>query len=187
MKNKSLLLCNNLFFMNTKTKYSQIWVETVVYTLIGLSILGMIIAVITPKINQMIDKTTLTHSLESLNSINEQIMDTMTSAGQQREIILNAKKGEYVINGLDDTFYFILKNSNYKYSQPGIIFPQGDIEVLTSNKTAGKYDVVFLLNYSSFNLTFYNEDGVKQLTSSPVEYNLLIQNKGNKQLNFEIR
>jgi type II secretory pathway pseudopilin PulG len=170
-----------------KSKIAQVWIETVIYTLIGLSILGLLIAVATPKINQMVDKSTLVNSFDSLNTLNEQIRDTMTAAGNQREILLTVKKGEYNIDGNRSFFSFVLKNSNFKYSEIGVTFKQGDINVLTTDRGNKKYDVLFFLNYSSFNITYDNKNILKQLTASPNGYNLIIQNKGNNQINFETR
>ena len=34
----------------------QVWVETVLYTLIGLALIGVVLAIITPKINETRDK-----------------------------------------------------------------------------------------------------------------------------------
>jgi uncharacterized membrane protein len=147
----------------------------------------MLLAFITPRINEMIDKSVISHTTESLNGINEQVMDVMTSTGQQREILFSIKKGEYTFDCSNKTIFYTLKNSNYKYSEPNVSFKQGEILVLTKDNGAKKYDIILLLNYSSFNLTFTNQQIVKHLTSSPVEYTLVIQNKGDKQINFETR
>lgn len=187
MKNKLSPYHEFNFKLNMKSKIGQIWVETVVYTLIGLSILGLLIAVLTPKVNQMIDKSTLAHSLDSINGLNQQIMDTMVASGNQREILLVFKTGEYDIDGGNNVISFILRNSNYQYSQDGVLFKQGDVNIITTDRGNKKYDVLFFLNYSSFNVTYNNEKILKQLTSSPNGYTLIVQNKGNKQLNFETR
>lgn len=167
-------------------KKSQVWIETVIYTLIGLAIMGLIIAVMTPKINQMTDKTILIHSTESLTNLNQQIFEVLTSAGNQRQALLNIKKGEYVIDSLNNSIYFLLKSTGLKYSQPDFLFNQGEVDVLTIDKGNKKYDVYLFLNYSSLNITFNNKKINKQLTSSPTAYKILIQNQGNKQLNFEL-
>jgi type II secretory pathway pseudopilin PulG len=166
-------------------KRGQIWVETVVYTLIGLAIIAMLVAVAKPKINQMTEKAVITQTMESLNTLNEQIFDTITASGNQREITLLIKKGEYFIDSPNDNIYFILRDSSYKYSQPNISFKQGDIYVLTHDKGNKEYDIYLMLNYSSFNITYFNKDVNKTLTSAPSAYTLLVQNLGNKQINLE--
>lgn len=171
---------------NLNQKKTQVWIETVIYTLMGLAIMGMIIAVMTPKINQMTDKAILTHSTESLTNINQQIFEVLTSVGNQRQAILNVKKGEYYIDSLNNSIYFVLKSTGLKYSQPGFLFNQGEVDVLTVDNGNKKYDVYLFLNYSSLNITFNNQKINKQLTSSPTAYDILIQNKGNKELNFEL-
>ncbi|MBM3247766.1 hypothetical protein FJZ17_04490, partial [Candidatus Pacearchaeota archaeon] len=79
-------------------KRGQIWIETVIYTLIGLTIIGILLSIVTPKINQMNDKSLIIQSINSLNKIDEQISSTMVAAGNSRQIKKAFKKGEYIIS-----------------------------------------------------------------------------------------
>ena len=160
-------------------KKGQVWVETVIYTLIGLTIMGAIIAVVTPKITQMNDKILLTQTIDSMNQMNEQIQDTFLYPGSQREITLMVKKGEYSIDGTNDKIEFLLKNTGLLYSQPNIPIKQGDLEILTVEKPGGKkYDILLTLNYRDSNLTYQDKDQNKTLTAAPLAYRLLVINNG---------
>ena len=161
-------------------KQGQVWVETVIYTLIGLTIMGAIIAVVTPKITQMNDKILLTQTIDSMNKLNEQIQDSFLYAGSQREITLMVKKGEYTIDAPNDNIQYLLKNTNLLYSQPNISITQGDMKILTVEKPGGKkYDIYLTLHYD-VNLTYGSENKEinKTLTSAPVAYRLLVINRG---------
>lgn len=163
-----------------ESKKSQIWVETVLYTLIGLTIMGAILAVAVPKINQTNDKILLTQTIESMNKINEQIQDAFLYAGSQREINLMIKKGEYTIDSKNDRIQYLLKNTNLLYSQPNSSIKQGDITILTVPKPGGeKYDIYLTLNYD-VNITYGSQSAEinKTFTSAPVSYSLLVINKG---------
>jgi type II secretory pathway pseudopilin PulG len=171
--------------MKKRGMKAQVWIETVIYTLIGLVIMGTIITVMTPRIAQMSDKVIIEQTIEALNQFDEQLRDTLPYAGNQREILLTIKKGEYTINAVEDVIYFSLKNTGLKYSEPNESFKQGEIEILTLDKGNRKYDIRLLLNYSNYNLTYQNTEMSKVLTASPTAYKLLIINKDGKKIEIE--
>ena len=174
--------------MNEKrgSKIAQIWIETVIYTLIGLSIIALLISIINPRINELKDKTILTQTVESLNIINSKVIETLSSAGNTRNIGLKIKRGVYTIDSANDSFYFLLEDSSYMYSQINQTTPvNGYIDVLTLTNR-DKYKVYFIINYSNYNLTYNDKDTEKVLTGASAAYNLIIENKGNKQLNFKL-
>ncbi len=157
---------------------SQIWVETVIYTLIGLTIMGIILSVVTPKINQINDKTLLSQTKDAMIQLNEQIQDLLTSTGQQRDVLLTIKKGEYFIDGPGNSISFSLKGTKALISQPDELIKSGDIDILTKTKTNSRYDVYFILNYSQYNITYNGKDVNKTFTPAPAGYRLLLINAG---------
>lgn len=165
---------------------AQVWVETVIYTLIGLTIMGTIIAVVTPRIAQINDKIVIEQTIESLNQLNQQIRDTLSYAGNQREMLLFVKKGEYTVDAVNDNIYYSLKNTRVKYSEPNESFKQGDIHILTLDRGNKRYDVNLLLNYSFLNITYQENDMIKVFTVSPTAYKLLAINADGKKLEVEL-
>jgi len=159
------------------SKKSQVWVETVIYTLIGLSIIGILLAVVTPKINDIKDKAIITENINSLKDINQQLQNTLLSPGNKRQITLPVKKGEYVIDSVNDTIYYVMRDTNFMYSQVGQEQTSGELTRLTVQKN-GDYDVYLILNYKNFNITYQNKDMNRILTSAPTPYTLLIENRG---------
>ena len=158
-------------------KKSQIWVETVIFTLIGLVILGILLAIVTPKINQIKDKTILIHTMVSLNTFHQAVSETLLAPGNKREILISVSKGEYVLDGKNETVYYILESSTYQFSQLNQPTTSGNLIVLTKDG-ARDYDVYLMLNYSGFNLTYEGKDLVHELTQAPIPYKLLIENEG---------
>jgi len=158
-------------------KRGQVWVETVIYVLIGLTIIAILIALITPRVKEMNDKAIVEQSINSLSSVDEKIYATLMSPSSQREIDLYFRKGEYIINSEDNTISFSLKGTNLLYSQLNKTVRQGEIYILTSGKK-DNYDIMLTLNYSSFNVTFNGRDENKVLTASSTGYRLLVRNNG---------
>jgi len=161
---------------------AQIWVETVIYTLIGLTIMGIILSVVTPKINQINDRALLSQTKEAMTQINEQVQEILSSTGQQRDILLTVKKGEYFIDGPGNSISFILKGTGAPISEPDQVIKSGEINILTKTKTSGKYDVYFVLNYSQYNITYSGKDVNKTFTPAPAGYRLLLINAGSSSI-----
>ncbi len=171
-----------------KRKKAQVWVETVIYTLIGLTIMGALIAVITPRVNLMIDRAIVSQSMDSLNFINGQVLDSYDKgAGNQRAISLNVKKGEYLIDSASDSISFILENTGYMASQINEATPQGDLIKITRDRGNKKYDVSITLHYDNMNLTYQNKEMNRTFTTSSTSYDLIISYLGgsDKKINIE--
>ena len=152
-------------------KRGQIWIETVIYTLIGLTIIGILISIITPRINEMKDRTIIKETISSLNDIDSQISNiVIMGPGNQREIFLTVRKGEYLIDAGNDKIIYVLKNTNLLYSEINESFKQGDIEIITTEEK-GKYEIQLSLSYDYLSLTYENKEA-----STP--HNILIENKG---------
>jgi type II secretory pathway pseudopilin PulG len=160
------------------SKCSQVWVETVIYTLIGLTIMAIIIGVITPKINQITDKTILTQTRDTLNQLNDQVQETLSTVGSQREVALTVKRGQYMIDGPNNNIYYSLLGTSALISQPGIPVKDGELTILTEMIVKNKYNVFLILNYSSYNVTYNGKDVNKTLTPAPTSYRLLLINRG---------
>lgn len=58
-------------------KSGQVWIETVLYTLIGLSIIGVILAMVRPAIEEKRDEITLQQSIDILKGIDNNIADVI--------------------------------------------------------------------------------------------------------------
>jgi len=168
-------------------KRGQIGIEVVVYTLIGLAILAIVLATVTPKIKEYSDRAVIKQTEESLNSFDETISAVQLASGNQREVDFRIRNGEIIINPKDDTIKFTLKKSVLKYSQPNLAYPSGNLIILTKNVTDG-YDIILSLNYTnSVNLTVNGAESENiQLTSSPNLYKLLIKYVGDSDRKVDI-
>lgn len=167
-------LCRNFF---TKNSMGQIWVETVIYTLIALIMIGAILAFAVPKISEVKDKTTIEQSINLIKDINEVILSVVQGGlGNKRIIEVNVKAGELLIDEKNDEINFTME-TNYVYSEPGKIIMLGNVNAITEKK-GGAYEIMLNSSYA-YNIK-YNGDGeeIKTLTQSSTPYKLSIENEG---------
>jgi len=68
-----------------KQKRGQVWVETVIYTLIAFVMIGLVLAYAKPKIEELQDKALIEQSIEMMKDIDSTIL-RMGGAGNQRLI-----------------------------------------------------------------------------------------------------
>lgn len=166
-------------------KQAQIWVETVVYTLIGISVIGILLAIAKPRIDEIRDRLVIEQTIESFNQIHGRIIEIQDSPGNQRTIGLKLSKGRIVVNSSGDNIVWEME-SRYKYSQPGNWISLSNLDILT--ETANPYNIIVMLNYSgSYDLSVSGEERNLEIEESPTPYTLIFSNKGAGKINVEVR
>jgi len=193
-RNLALIFNEKLF---PKPNRSQVWVETVIYTLIALTIIGLFLSFAKPKIEEIQDKSVVEQSVEMLEEINSIILNIIQGgAGNKRVIDVSIKKGTLTIDGVQDTVKFELEG-RYTYTQPGEDGQPGDFleigRVLASTQKKGKDSIVTLIsNYSgSYNITYQGSDSIKAVSKAPIAYRISIENAGDASgtpiINFKVQ
>lgn len=159
-----------------KNRRGQIWVETIIYTLIAFALIGLVLAFIKPKIEEIQDKGIIEQSISVLEDI-DLIIKTLGDPGNQRIINLGISRGVFNIDGEHDKLFFEIE-SRYTYSEPGRNITIGNIIVLTEKK--GKInDVTLTRDYSEgYDITYKNINELKKIGKTSTSYTLLIANKG---------
>ena len=163
-----------------QSKKGQVWIETVIYTLIALAMIGAVLSFAKPKIEQMQDKAIIEDTVNVLENMNTIILDVRKVSGNQRVIDLGIKKGSFEINAVNDRIFFEIE-SKYKYSQPGETIKSGSVEILTTEIISKKsYKISLTLNYPDYDLQLKNApvDGKKKITKASSMYKIFIVNKG---------
>jgi len=173
-----------------KSKKAQVWVETVVYTLIAFAMIGLVLSFVKPKIEENKDRSILEQSIGIIESTDYLIEEIRGVPGNQRVLDLSIKEGSLTIDSEKDRIFFEME-SNYKYSEPGTSINEGDLVIHTREK--GKvYLVNVTQNYENYNITFDGKNDEKKLHAAPSKYNLIIANEGedsdkNTIINFELK
>jgi len=156
-------------------KRGQVWIETVIYTLVALVIIGLVLAFAKPKIQELQDKIVLEQSLEILQEIDLVILSIQEVPGNQRNLEIGIKKGSLEIDGENNKTVFEMESRNM-FTEPGADVAIGDINVRTETK-GELYLVTFTRTYEDYEISFGEGDS-KILTSAPNPYKLLVSNNG---------
>jgi len=108
---------------------------------------------------------------------NDETILTMGAAGNQRIIEIGIKEGVLKVDGETDKIVFELESQSV-YSEPGRAISDGNIIVLTEQRS-GFNLVTLTRNYSSnYDLKFDGNDIVKVISSASTSYRLTILNEG---------
>ena len=156
------------------SKRGQIWVETVLYTLIGLAIIGILLAIAKPKIDSMKDGFFIDNSIRSLGKIDAKIFDVRVAPTNIRNLPVEVSKGKLIIDAKNDVINWTI-DSKKEYSEPGVSISLGRIRVLTTESNPWTVDLS--MNYT-VNITYEGKDIVKVLEVSSTPYRLRILNNG---------
>lgn len=165
-------------------KKGQIWIETVLYTLIGLSLIALVLSYVTPKINEMKDRALVEQSIEAMNALNAKMGEIENSPGSVRIIEFTLKKGKISVNSEIEQVELSLSGLQVKFSEPGIEIDVGKARVLTEQKQDG-YGVSIKID-SNMNITYNGSDNLKEINQASVPYKISIANKGIKNGKYNI-
>lgn len=154
-----------------RDKKAQVWVETVIYTLIGLAIIGILLAVVRPKITETQDKLAIEQTIESMNKINDKVFEVRKFVGNRRIVELKVSQGRFLINSDDDVLDWVIESS-YQYSELGEDVSLGDLNVKTI-QVGEDYEVSVSLDYE-----FDINSEETRLDPAPAPYDLVIENTG---------
>lgn len=160
-------------------KKGQVWIETVIYTLIAFVLIGAVLAVARPKIEEIQDKAVIEQSMTMLRDINSQVLSVARGgAGNKRVVEIILKKGLIKIDADLDKIYFEIQ-TRLVYSEPDKNVQMGDITAYTEKK--GELNLVTLsLDYSEeYNLLYDGEeDSLKTISPAPSIQKISIFNQG---------
>lgn len=158
---------------------AQIWVETVIYTLIALVMIGTVVGIVKPKIEESQDRAIIEQSKSLLKSMDSIIFDIKSAAGNQRILEIGIKKGHLIIDAKSDKIIFEME-SKHEYSEPGQKIQDGSSEIIIETQKIGKFNNVTLSrDYSEqYNLTYLGKDELKTITKSPTPLKMTISNQG---------
>lgn len=161
--------------MNKKRK-GQVWIETVIYTLIAFVMIGLILSFAQPKIQEAQDQTIIQQSISMMKQIDSTILN-MGATGNQRVLEIGIKKGDLKIDGKDNKIIFEMESQSV-YSEPGRSIPDGSVVILTKEQSG--YNLVTLTGdyNANYNIQFNGADIIKKISKASTSYNLIILNKG---------
>ena len=164
-----------------KNKKAQIWVETVIYTLIGLVLIGTVLAFATPVIQKQQDKSTIDRTVSAMSEIDNAITNVKNAGiSNARVIDFLISEGSFTIDGEDDTIFFQIDESSYAFSEVRTTVDISGTNIRSRTVEQGnKFGVTLSLNYDGkLNITYNGKDKITTLGASPNPYRLIIENGG---------
>lgn len=155
-------------------KRGQVWIETVLYTLIGLSLIALALVFIAPRISQTQDRLAIEQTIDSLNELDSRMN---IGPGNIRHIDFTMKRGQLIINSPNDTIIYIIEDIESPYSEPGVEIDQGRIKILTE-ETQNDYIIILSMDYSRiFDLRYGGQNVRREFTAAPTPYKFSIESK----------
>lgn len=162
-------------------KKAQVWIETVIYTLIGLILIGTLLAFATPAIEKQKDKSVVEKTIEALNELDNNILEVKSSGvANTRETLFIIKKGSLAINSSSDKIIFKIDESSYAFSEIGkdVKIPGTNQKVLTQKK-GKKYIITLTLDYAKkIDITYDGNEEDKIFNEAPTPYVFIVENVG---------
>jgi len=158
-------------------KRGQVWVETAVYTLIGLTVIAIALSIAMPQIQKAQDRAVITQTIDILNGIDRTITEVSQSPGNIRIVELKLSKGRIEINSTGNYIQYIMEDTTLKLSEPGESINQDNIIIRTEER--GKnYDIILNMEYETLNFSYNGDKTLKTLQSGEIVHKLYIENKG---------
>jgi len=152
----------------------QVWVETVLYTLIGLALIGLVLAFATPKINEAKDRLAVEQAIESLNALDEKINAVSIAPGNVRFVDFTLKRGELHFLPGENKIRFILFELTKPYSEPGSVIRQGRIDLVTTEDQKGS-SINLTIDYGTLDLKFGGEESAVKFNPASLPYRFSIK------------
>jgi len=160
-----------------ENKRGQIWIETVIYTLIALVMIGLVLTFVKPKLTELQDEAIIEQSLMIMQEIDGIILDIQDVPGNKRLIEIGIKKGSLNIDSENNTIFFEIE-STHQFSEPNQEIDYGGVKVVT--QTRGNYNIISLTNNytEQYNIKYDGGEESRTITKAPTPYTLAISNTG---------
>jgi len=168
-------------------KKSQVWVETAIYTLIGLTIIAIVLSTAMPQIEKIKQRSIVKQTYNALIELNNEIQKVEQVAGNIKIVYFKIAKGKLEINSSGNKIIYTLENTNLKFSEPGKRIEQENI-ILETQEYGRRFNIILELDLnSSLDLTYNGEDKTKVLHAGASPYKILIENVGVEEIGDKMR
>ena len=155
----------------------QIWIETVIYTLVGLALIALVLSIIMPRINEFRDGAIIEQTIDALNVFDNKIEEVLSAPGNIRIIEFSLRRGNLNFDPVNDKIYYRMDDSRILFSQPGVEIIIGRLNV-TTTKGSKKHSILLSLSLGQ-NITFDGQESEeKRFNSASTPYKFSIENKG---------
>jgi len=167
-----------------REKKGQVWIETVTYTLVAFVLIGLILAFVKPKIDELQDRSLIDQSINVMKQIDSVINEVYNEGvGNKRKVEVLVRDGTITFNSTNNSIGFYFEGS-YMYSEPGLTYSEGSFQVSTIQK-GSVYKVFVTKFYPNLNFTYLGREDSKTLSRASTPYEVFISNKGGTSQNID--
>lgn len=164
--------------MELKKIKAQVWIETVIYTLIGLAIIAILLSITLPQVDKMKDRTVMTQAVDMLNILNSKILETEESQGNIRIVDIKISRGKLEINSKENTILYVLENTRLESTEIGESVKEGNV-IIETKKSGDRFNVFLKVDYNNIlNITYGGEKQTKTLQQGTSPYKIIMENTG---------
>lgn len=163
-------------------KKGVVWVSTILYVLISITIIGILMAAVRPKVAELKDEFIISQTIESLNTFDDLVGSVQAATGTRLKYELSLNKGSFTIKGNENLSrsrdgIVWMSDSKHVYSEVDKNVLVGRINALTTEKS-GVHTVTLDLEFEDVNLTVNGLDQNRTLTAASTPYIIWVENKG---------
>jgi type II secretory pathway pseudopilin PulG len=162
--------------MRRLNRHAQVWIESVLYTLIGITMIGLVLAFAMPKINESKDRLRVEQAISSLNVLDEKLTIASRATGNIRTVEFGLNEGELLFDGPLDEIRMVLPELSGVFSEPGTEIEIGRVRLLTEE--GQKTNTVTLRVPYLYDLQVNGVDEIGKFTGSSVPYVFALENMG---------
>ena len=158
-------------------KKGQVWMETLLYTVVSIAILGVVLSFALPKLEQNKERALIAMHISTLKTLDALVLNLANApAGNSRAYSLQLERGTFVIDGTANKLLFTIPEVGVKYSEVGVTIHDGSVSVLTSAAGKKKYTITLSTSYDSLGLDLVadQKDSALEFTQAPTPYTLQI-------------
>ena len=173
--------------MLKKNIKSQIWIENVIYILIGLTIIAVLLSLAYPQIEKIKDRGIITQTLSAMDVLDKKISEVEQAEGRVGKVVFKIAKGRLEISPSDETvekigyIEYILEDTRLEMSEVGVPITEGNF-VLKTEKYGGRFKISLKREYNDLDITFDGSEKLGVLQAGSVPYNIFIENIGDNEV-----
>lgn len=158
-----------------ENKRGQIWIETVLYTLIGLAVIGTVLSFAVPKIREKQETILIDQTIESLHSLDKVIgnVDELGS-GNVKSYKITMKRGKLTIDGINNKIIFTIDNLKSEYSEPDVPIEDGRITLVTTKGPST--NIVTLTMSYPYNIGYAGQETIGEFSQASLPYTFFVRN-----------
>ncbi len=157
----------------------QVWLETVIYVLIGLVLMGLVLAFIMPKINEKRARLIIEQTVVALSNLDGKVKEVIESGKYNKRLIdFKMQRGNLYMDGQNNQIVYVLEDLDFPYSQPEVNIPLGRV-ILKTSENRKKNSVNLTLPYGlGTDITIDGVQEIRKFNPSSVPYKFSFENKG---------